>query len=573
MPRGRRIAWASFWLGTALWALLLASRALYYSVTSLPWPVEGMVELLMRSRVAFFTTAIGLPLVVLEIPMLLVLVVLFAWRRRWFLEPARAGGLGFRPWVMGFAGPLFALNDVFFDADPYMAKLCAVSVPLLALGLTARDVAATRTRRVVALAAIAVLLVLGWWWAPSPACAWAVAVWGLCLALVAALGRGTLRPAHAVWLAVLLVPLATFGIPIVLAGAIRDPLWAKARLLESEGYAYGFCEFPEHHQFFLTVPVCQTGQIGQCMAGYVAEYDSRDFSHRRVHRFFDAGFRGALRNLVCVDDVVQVAMSRTQLGDKVPLTNVMEFRRDDPRQFRRTIFPEEVLRGDGSFPGHQFAYDPKRDAVIYVSEWTNRIFRLDRRTGVLDLHAGDHLPSKPFAPLRNYGLTTGPEAVDRGRDSMFAAQWVDGSEVWELGLSDLRIRSRYSTHDTGSFGVAVDEEYGRLILSGLWGVNVLDLQTGQVLARKRLGPGVRIAQIDSHHGLIYLGTTFGSHIWVLDRASLETLGRITTGLGARIPHVSADGSFLLTSNQHSTYLHESEEVLRHLRLAPNIGSR
>jgi hypothetical protein len=567
---GRRIASASFWLGTTVWALLLGSRALYYSVTSLPWLLEGMVELLIRGRLASFAVT-GLPLIVLEIPALLVLLVLFAWRRRWFLERTPAGRLGFRPWVVGLAGPLLALNDFFFDADPYMAKLCALSVPLLALWLIPRG--ASRVRRFVALAGTTVLLVLWSWWAPSPACAWAVAVWALCLAVAATLGRTTLQPAHAVWLAVLLVPVATFGVPIVLAGAIRDPLWTKARLLESEGFAYGFCEFPEHHQIFLTVPVCQTGQIVQCMAAYVAEYDSRDFSHRTVHRFFDASFRGGLRELLCIDDVVQVTMSRTQFGDKLPLTNVMEFRRDDPRQFRRTIFPVDVLQGGDGFPGYRGAYDAERDAVIYVSEWTNRMFRLDRRTGVLDLHAGDHLPSKPFEPLRNYGLTTGSEAVDPGRDSVFVAQWADGAEIWELGLSDLRIRASYSTHDTGSFGVAVDQEYGRLILSGLWGVNVLDLQTGRVHARKRLGPGVRIAQIDSHHGLIYLGTTFGSHVWVLDRATLETVGRITTGLGARIPHVTADGRFLLTSNQHSTYLHETEDVLRELRLAPNTSGR
>ena len=196
---------------------------------------------------------------------------------------------------------------------------------------------------------------------------------------------------------------------------------------------------------------------------------------------------------------------------------------------------------------------------------------------MLDLHAGDHLPSKPFEPLRHYGLTTGTEAVDRGRDSMFAAQWVDGSEIWELGLSDLRIRARYSTHDTGSFGVAVDEEYGRLILSGLWGVNVLDLQTGQVLARKRLGPGVRIAQIDRHHGLIYLGTTFGSHVWVLDRRPR----RWAEYDGLLHVRVAADGRFFSRPAQPApaTRLrrwrtpHAAAELLRRDATAAAVGGR
>ena len=70
-----------------------------------------------------------------------------------------------------------------------------------------------------------------------------------------------------------------------------------------------------------------------------------------------------------------------------------------------------------------------------------------------------------------------------------------GSTPWlYLDLDALAIRRTFDTRDTGSFGLAVDEQRDRLFASGLWGVNVIDLRDGRTLARLRTGPGPRAAQ-------------------------------------------------------------------------------
>jgi len=74
--------------------------------------------------------------------------------------------------------------------------------------------------------------------------------------------------------------------------------------MEREGYAYSYCEFPERHQLFVSVPRCETGTVDGCDSAYIAEYDTRDFSKRKVHRFFDDNFMGGLRELLCVGDAL-----------------------------------------------------------------------------------------------------------------------------------------------------------------------------------------------------------------------------------------------------------------------------
>ena len=113
------------------------------------------------------------------------------------------------------------------------------------------------------------------------------------------------------------------------------------------------------------MPLCSADRPEDCRDGYVAEYDARTLSRRGEYRFFDADFYGALRELVCLGDVVQVTMNHVRLGDRTYTANVMDFRADDPSQFRRTIFPDAALGLQGvELPGHRVAYDRTRDAVF-----------------------------------------------------------------------------------------------------------------------------------------------------------------------------------------------------------------
>ena len=97
------------------------------------------------------------------------------------------------------------------------------------------------------------------------------------------------------------------------------------------------------------------------------------------------------------------------------------------------------------------------------------------------------------------------------------------------------------------------------------GINVIDLKTGRVIARRRTGPGARQAIFDEKNDLMYVGTTFGGHIWVFDRKSLRPLGRVTTGLGGRVPYLTLDGRWLLASDQTTTYRWDAARIAAGMR--------
>lgn len=558
----RRIAFA--YVGVCLLGLVveLVARATYYSVLGLPTAVQWIPESLMQFQLRNFRWTTQLSAFV-------ILALIGIAVSRWLLDRPRVlipampwEARGFSTWFWVISASLCLWHNYLFDADPFMARICWASFPLLALWFAWRP-----GRPLYAILALA-LLVTGWMVAPDAACRTAIVVWGACLLVTARLGRRTLRPASALFVGLLLMPLGTTVFAILWAGVIPGPLRPLAHVMESEGYAYNFCEFPERHQLFLTVPRCTTGTLDGCDAAYVAEYDTRDFSKRKVHRFFDDQFTGGLRELLCVGDVVQVTMNLARLGDHTYLSNVMQFRADDPTQFQRTIFNDGIrTRHPEDLLGHRYAYDRRRDAVFYVSEWTNTVFRLDRKTGVVNEAAGAALPYKPFQLLNNFGLFTSTEAIDERRDRIYLSQWGDGAHIWGLDLGNLQLAATLDTHDTGSFATVVDGEKDRLIASGLWGINVFDLATGAVIARRRLGPGVRDAQIDRRHGLIYLGTTFGGNVYVLDRDTLALLGRLPTGVGGRRPYISRDGRWLYVTDQHYTYRYETADLARFFRPA------
>jgi hypothetical protein len=65
--------------------------------------------------------------------------------------------------------------------------------------------------------------------------------------------------------------------------------------------------------------------------------------------------------------------------------------------------------------------------------------------------------------------------------------------------------------------------------------------------------------------LIFLGTTFGGYIWVLDRSTLDVLGRISTGLGGRSPYVSDDGQHFFASDQNHTFRIDTAAIVKRFR--------
>jgi hypothetical protein len=559
----RVAAFAIFTLAVFGLCIVVGARAVYYAQLALPHAVAWIPETTMQFALRSYRLSIELTLFAL-IGMAAVVVSRLVRGRPRFFENG-----SFAPWLYALGGALCLWHHYLFDADPYMAPICWASLMLLIAWFGWLRARCPTSLALLALVALLVPCFLG---APDAACAMAVVVWGVCLLFVAWLGARRLRPRDAMLVALLLMPFGTIIMPICFAGVIPSPLRPLATVMETQGHAYNYCEFPERHQLFLTVPKCNTGSLDGCDDAFVAEYDTRDFSRRAEHHFFDPSFTGGLRELLCVGDVVQVTMNLARIEDVTYLSNVMEFRADDPSQYRRTIYAPDVLkRHPQDLLGHRYAYDRRRDAVFYVSEWTNTVFRLDRKTNVLNEVAGETLPYKPLRLLENFGLFTSTESIDERRDRLFLSQWGDGSTIFAMDLGSLVATPAFDTHDTGSFATVVDAGHDRLIASGLWGVNVFDMATGALLLRRRLGPGVRDAQIDEAHDLLYLGTTFGGSVWVLDRTTLQTLGRLPVGIGMRRPYITRDGRYLLVTDQHTTYRYETADIAKYFRSTAGDG--
>ncbi len=549
----------------AAFAAAVGARLAYFAAGPLPDAMAAPVARLLRFELRSLQFSAWIA--PYEIAALALLAGALVWRPRWIVSAATGSRVRAHAWIWALAGTLCVLHHYLFDADPWTAKICWAALAAFWIWL-----ALAAWRIPIAPAGLVWLvlpgLVLAAVAAPSPSCAAAAVVWACVLVACGSAARDHVHAVDAGLLALVALPLCTFVIPIGLAGWLPDPVRRSATVLDERGYAYNFCERPDGGQLFLTVPLCSADRPEDCRDGYVAEYDAQTLSRRGEHRFFDDTFYGALRELVCLGDVVQVTMNHVRLGGRTYTANVMDFDADDPSQFRRTIFPEPALGSQGvELPGHRAAYDRTRNAVFYVSEWTNTVYRLDRATGAFDFDVGAAFPYKRRKRSGTYGLFTGPESVDEATGSLYLTEWGDGSRVWELDLETLKLRSMRDTHDTGSFGATVDAERRRLITSGFWGINVFDLETGELLLRQRLGPGVREAQIDTHNDLIYVATTFGGHLWVIDRDTLRTLARVSTGLGGRRPYVSHDGRRLFASSQSQIFAIDTDAIVR--RIAPH----
>ena len=163
-------------------------------------------------------------------------------------------------------------------------------------------------------------------------------------------------------------------------------------------------------------------------------------------------------------------MDESLVDGRYQTMSLLEFRVDDPSDYRTNVL------GDAS--GNLIAWDRRHRALYYVSD-KHALVRRDLVSEELDRNVGASAITDAF------GLTD--IGVHEGRNSLF----LMGRFGWiqEMDLSSLQIKKAYPYGHGWEF--EIDEELDRLYISGTWGLEVLDLETGRILRRAWLGLGGR----------------------------------------------------------------------------------
>ncbi len=545
MRRALRRAWVGLCIGFL--ALFLSARALHYAGVGLPRPLDEFFGLVLKFRLLMswssfiFSFITWTPLFLL---CLLLLVVRFRWCVR--REPR---GWALRPWLESFLWAMFAANGILLDVTPEATALWALALPVLAV--RARLSGDARRSRIVGLALAGVF-----------------AFWLLGRPPLSTIAYGAVFAAGL--LAACRLPLFRFrdlaAVSILLAGPLQiatvfDPagLSRVDATLLGEGGVYGFCETPDG-RLLASVSRCGDFDVEQCRAGTVAEYRLDDLSQRRAYHLFDDDFYGRLLVAVCLEDSAIVSMGATRIDGELRRLNAMEFTFDDP-----PVVTRRLPVGEG---GGRVLYDPDRDVLYSLDEFSNDVVRIDRRTGETGgFHLGPERERAVWLGMASLwgSLSTEVDARSDRRDTLFFGEWLLGQTVYEVDRDTLEVVAEYDPNNGGNFSIAVDEPLGRLILSGLWGIDVIDLETGRPIFRRSTSAGPRMPLIDTARNLVYVSTPFGN-VRVFDRLTFEPLGQIPVGgFGARSGHLSRDGRRLFLSNDTRQFYWDAE------RLAQRFG--
>src|SRR5262249_3524040 len=137
-----------------------------------------------------------------------------------------------------------------------------------------------------------------------------------------------------------------------------------------------------------------------------------------------------------------------------------------------------------------------------------------------------------------------------------------GRYAYAIDLTTLRVVHRYDVGSGGALGVTVDPERDRLFVSSMWGLEVFDLATDTLVARKHTGIGNRPLIVYAARKRPYLASTVEGKIRILDRDSFAVVGQIPIGIGTRFPYLSADGRYLFASSVWRHYYWPADALLR-----------
>ncbi len=467
----------------------------------------------------------------------------------------------FRPLLVSLMYAGMVWLHYLFDANPAVGLACGLSILLLG-----REPGRTRDRtprqRWLLRAGWAAFAVACLAAAGDVASRLALIVWGAFLLVAGPRLPRVLGPREvriALVLAVIPANLLAAVLPIVFPA-----LHGGTRMGDELVYAY--CEVPRLGRLYASAPACSSVQVPRdgepspCLDGRVLVYDTLTLQRIDELSFFDEGYLGRLEQLVCLDDEIHVAVQATRRHGEDLGQTALSFRLAAPE---RDFTP--VVAGAGV--GSTIAYDPRRDAVFYIGEFTHRLARLDRKSGrieQIDSCAMQRTWSQPFDDARS---GSSGALIDPTADRLYLDEYHAGRLAHAIDLETLEEEQTYALNGGGSWGITVDTERGRILSASTWGVVMLDEETGEVLRRRRIGLGGKRVVLDAARDRLYVASSIEGVIRVLDRDTLETLASIPVGFGTRYPHLSADGKWLFASSMAAHFYWDADEI------APGRGER
>ncbi len=534
----REISWR---LGLTAVVVAIAIPALRYTLVAPPQWLDDLIgtALVCEFLILFLTTLI-LPI---EVPLVALVGLGMLLRGHWFLRRER-GRVALRPWCTVILWGLLLLHAPVLNATPRLTAIYAATLAFLALTHFLEWKAESgrwwRSRggvaSIVIVIAVAPFSVIS---SMTVVDTGATLSWIVLGAVVCLLTPSRLRFPDAC--AGLLV-LALVHQAFVTISGLRDPMAASNshRIVLGKGDAYSFCEMPDEKRLFVALPTCMGEDVAKCRDDVIAEYATETFTLERRYAPFDDSFEGRMLHLVCLQDSILVGMSFTSVDGSPRKENVMELSTRDGTVLRRDVVGPGV--------GHRLLRDPDGSAVSIVSEYSSviRRYSLDHRDQPpQDIDVGESGLQARFSPFTG-SLQTEVDAVRPSRGTGFFAEWIGGQRVSEVDLSTGQVVARYVTNDGGNHSLAIDAAYDRLIVTSLWGIDVIDLRTGRPIFRRRTEMGPRLPIVDTRRNLVYVSTTLGNHIWVFDRRTFALKGKLVVGVGGRNAHLTSDGRYLLT---------------------------
>ncbi len=304
-------------------------------------------------------------------------------------------------------------------------------------------------------------------------------------------------------------------------------------------------------RLFVAVPRCSADLSGieRCRSRSTvdefvrgAKSDEARFERRARHRFFSDDHAGRVAQLGCFGDRVSVGMDFALDRGETLRQSAFEFEVDDPARFSLNVL------GDAS--GNGFAYDPKREVAYYRSEAVPLI-RRELATGRQDRGIAE---GSGLGSVVDLGF-------DGDRDRLLAAGGF--GRLLELDAGSHAVEGSHPFLQT--WGLRVDPSKQRVYLAGNWGFEAIDLASGGVIARHRIGFGGLRPALDACNHVIYVPSTVSARLQAFDRLTLEPLGSLPLGPGLEQVYVSPDGERLFAGGVAGHYSWDARRLAQELR--------